>query len=82
MVRKGSKMMKRRTYLFFDKTIEKVEREANKRIGQNTEKIGKVRTGSVARDIICIAIERSFAEIQKMTKEEFEQEIARCKIKR
>ena len=63
--------MKRKTYLFPNKIIDKIEREAIRRI-EEAENAGKVRTGTVARDIICMMTKLSFAQIQKMTPEEFQ----------
>jgi hypothetical protein len=61
----------RRTFTFPPELIKAVEDEAEKRLQQNSGRIGKIQYGSVCRTIICIAIKRQLFEIAKMTKEEF-----------
>ena len=67
--------MKRRTYLYPYKIIEKIENEAIRRIEETKgNPVGKQKLGSVSRDIICLAVHLSFSEIQKMSRDDFEAE--------
>jgi len=59
--------MKRRTMMFPNGLIQKIEDEARKRI---LSMRSRKSVGTMSRDIICVCIRIAFAEIQKMTDEQ------------
>lgn len=69
---------KKRTYTFYYAQIDQVELEARKRIRENCD-VGRLLLGSVARDVICLAIKLSIKQIVEMTPEQYKQQIVAIK---
>jgi len=69
---------KRRVHLFPLHIIDPVEEEANRRIVESS-RVGEDKTGSVARDILCLCVEKALNDIKRMSKLEFENAIKKCK---
>lgn len=64
--------MKRRTMLFPNGLLEKVENEARKRI---LSMRSRKSVGTMTRDIICVCILISFKDIQRMSDKELREAI-------
>ena len=64
--------MKRRTMMFPNGLIQKIEDEARKRI---LSMRSRKSVGTMSRDIICVCIQIAFADIQKMSDKELKKVI-------